>query len=81
MAMSLLIRKVRFWLSKRKTGQVKFFNHSKGYGFIQSGQIRKDIFVHVTNIKKRISRGDKVVFRLTRTQKGLEATDVRPLEV
>jgi CspA family cold shock protein len=79
--MIALFRNIVFWISKRRTGKVKYFNYTKGYGFIRSKRLRKDIFVHVTNINKRIRRGDHVVFKLIRTARGYEAKDVRPLNV
>lgn len=48
------------------TGTVKFFNDSKGYGFITSDEDGKDIFVHFTGIvgsgRKTLSEGQKVTF-------------------
>ncbi|MEN0007042.1 MAG: cold shock domain-containing protein [Bacteroidota bacterium] len=81
MSLSKIFRNILFWIRKRRTGKVKFFNYSKGYGFIRCKRLRKDIFVHATNINKRISRGDLVVFKLIRTARGWEAKDVRPLNV
>ena len=61
-------------------GKVKWFNNEKGYGFI-NGSVDEDIFVHYTAIKqegyKTLSEGQTVEFDLVRTEKGLQATNVK----
>lgn len=60
-------------------GTVKWFNNSKGYGFIIVNGF-KDIFVHYSKIKssgyKSLKDGEPVYFTLIRTPKGLQALDV-----
>ena len=60
-------------------GKVKWFNNTKGYGFIEYEDL-EDIFVHYSAIKKdgykSLSEGDTVNFKLIETNKGLQATDV-----
>jgi CspA family cold shock protein len=56
-------------------GTVKFFNFSKGYGFITYGN-GEDIFVHVSNVKGRIKIGDKVRFQIEDVPKGKRAIKV-----
>lgn len=59
------------------TGTVKFFNESKGYGFITNDQSGKDIFVHVSNLNGvELRDGDKVEYEETEGRKGMTATDV-----
>ena len=57
-------------------GTVKFFNESKGFGFItqESG---KDIFVHVSGLIDDIREGDEVEYEVTEGKKGLNAVDVQ----
>lgn len=62
---------------KNKTGIVKFFNRQKGYGFIESQNTSKDVFVHATNLEDNIRKGDQVAFELNYGTKGLEATNVK----
>ena len=59
------------------TGKVKFFNTSKGFGFIQDSETGQDIFVHVTGLKQDIREGDSVVFDVTQGKKGLNAVNVK----
>lgn len=63
----------------RETGIVKWFNNSKGYGFIQRDQ-GGDVFVHYRAIKgegyRTLDEGARVSFLVTQGQKGLQAEDV-----
>jgi CspA family cold shock protein len=63
----------------RISGKVKWFNESKGYGFIKQ-ETGKDIFVHYSEIQEEgfrtLSEGDTVEFELREGAKGLEATKV-----
>jgi cold shock protein len=63
-------------------GQVKWFNDSKGYGFIETDN-GHDVFVHHTAIQgegfKSLSEGERVSFVEEKGAKGLQATDVRKL--
>jgi len=57
-------------------GTVKFFNESKGFGFISQSN-GEEIFVHVTGLVDRIRENDVVTFDIEKGKKGLNATNVR----
>ncbi len=60
------------------TGIVKFFNESKGYGFITNDDTGKDIFVHVTSLNGvELREGDKVEYIEEEGRKGTVAAQVR----
>jgi CspA family cold shock protein len=59
-------------------GTVKFFNESKGYGFITNNETGKDIFVHASGIDgEALNEGDKVEYNEEEGRKGLTAANVR----
>jgi len=58
-------------------GIVKFFNESKGFGFIKDEESGKEYFVHSTGLKDRVTAGDEVTFELTEGRKGLNAVNVK----
>ncbi|MEN8192834.1 MAG: cold-shock protein [Bacteroidota bacterium] len=66
-------------MAERKEGTVKWFNSSKGYGFIQQ-ENGEDVFVHFQSIVsdgyKTLNENDKVEFSVTQGAKGLQAADV-----
>ena len=57
-------------------GTVKFFNESKGFGFINDEEANKEYFVHVTGLVDEIREGDEVTFDLEEGKKGLNAVNV-----
>ncbi|MBW7871616.1 MAG: cold-shock protein [Flavobacteriia bacterium] len=57
-------------------GTVKFFNESKGYGFIKPDNGTQDVFVHINGLKEEIRENDKVVFEVQQGRKGLNAVNV-----
>ena len=60
------------------TGTVKFFNESKGYGFITNDETGKDIFVHATALNgAELKEGDKVEYVETEGRKGMVAAEVQ----
>lgn len=69
-------------MSEQQTGTVKWFNDSKGYGFIQR-EGGSDLFVHFSSIAgqghKSLKEGQKVRFTVGRGQKGPTAENVVPL--
>ena len=64
-------------------GTVKWFNDTKGWGFISSDD-GQDVFVHYTAIKsdghRSLSEGDRVEFEVTQGEKGAKATNVMKAE-
>ena len=66
-------------MAERVTGTVKWFNASKGYGFI-AHEGGKDVFVHFSAIQsdgyRSLSEGDKVEFSIEDSPKGPQATNV-----
>ncbi|MBL7766655.1 MAG: cold shock domain-containing protein [Chitinophagaceae bacterium] len=60
-----------------ETGKVKFFNETKGFGFIKVDGSGKEVFVHVSGLKQDIQEDDSVVFDLEEGKKGLNAVNVR----
>ncbi len=70
-----------FFITPMRTGKVKFFNESKGYGFITDDETGKDIFVHATGIKSEgLSEGDKVNYEEEEGRKGKVAAQVVVIE-
>ena len=62
---------------KVKKGTVKFFNESKGFGFVTEDDSNTEYFVHVSGLIDEIREGDAVEFDLKEGRKGLNAVDVR----
>lgn len=58
-------------------GTVKFFNETKGFGFITPSNGGADVFVHVTGLIDEIRENDKVVFEVQNGKKGLNAVNVK----
>ncbi len=62
------------------TGKVKWFNESKGYGFIEPDGGGRDVFVHYSAIQgegyKTLSEGQLVEFEITQGEKGPQAANV-----
>jgi CspA family cold shock protein len=58
-------------------GTVKFFNSTKGFGFITPSSGGKDLFVHSSGLMDDIREGDKVTFEIEDTPKGPSAVKVK----
>ncbi len=60
-----------------KEGTVKFFNRSKGFGFIKPSDSSEDIFVHQSGLIDEINENDNVKFDVEQGKKGLNAVNVQ----
>ena len=67
-----------------ETGIVKWFNDGKGFGFITPDSGGKDLFAHFSEIKgegfKSLAENQRVEFEVKQGQKGLQASNIKPLE-
>ncbi|MBE9608797.1 cold-shock protein [Chitinilyticum piscinae] len=65
------------------TGTVKWFNDSKGFGFITPDEGGDDLFAHFSQIQtngfKTLAEGQRVSFEVAQGQKGLQASAIKPL--
>lgn len=62
-------------------GTVKFFNATKGFGFIKMEGSGKEVFVHVSGIKDQIRENDQVSFEIQDGKKGPNAVNVKLVQV
>ena len=58
-------------------GKVKFFNVTKGFGFIKDADSDNEYFVHVSGLKDKIKDNDEVTFELQEGKKGINAVNVK----
>jgi len=61
-------------------GTVKFFNETKGFGFITPEDSSADVFVHVSGLVDEIRENDKVEYEVERGKKGLNAVNVTVID-
>ena len=61
----------------QKEGTVKFFNATKGFGFIKQNDDQSEIFVHVSGLIDEIRENDTVTFTVEQGRKGLNAVNVK----
>ena len=62
-----------------KEGTVKFFNETKGFGFIKDSESDNEYFVHISGLIDKIKNDDEVTFELKEGKKGLNAVNVKLL--
>ena len=60
-----------------KEGTVKFFNETKGFGFVKETSSGQEYFVHVSGLVDQIRENDEITFELKEGKKGLNAVNVR----
>ncbi len=60
-------------------GTVKFYNETKGFGFIHPADASEDIFVHASGLIDEIRQNDKVEYEQERGKKGMNAVRVRKI--
>ena len=63
-----------------KKGTVKFFNETKGFGFIIENETNESHFVHISGLIHKVSEGDLVEYNLEEGKKGMNAVEVRLIE-
>jgi CspA family cold shock protein len=61
-------------------GTVKFFNETKGFGFIKPSDSSEDIFVHSSGLIDEIRENDKVEYEMERGKKGMNAVKVKVID-
>ncbi|MFT5752338.1 MAG: CspA family cold shock protein [Flavobacteriales bacterium] len=61
-------------------GTVKFFNETKGFGFINEEEANQEHFVHVSGLVDEVREGDVVEFELKEGKKGLNAVNVKVID-
>ncbi len=60
-----------------KTGKVKYFNESKGFGFIIDDATGEDVFVHVSGLVDKVNQEDTVEYEVVDGRKGKNAVNVK----
>jgi cold shock protein len=63
--------------SQMKQGTVKFFNQTKGFGFVKETATGEEFFVHVSGLVDEIRENDNITFEVQQGKKGLNAVKVR----
>jgi len=61
------------------TGVVKFFNETKGFGFIRLDENGQEVFVHATGLIDKVKENDQVEFEISEGRKGVNAVNVKKI--
>ena len=64
-------------IMSKTTGTVKWFNETKGFGFVKETSSGQEYFVHVSGLVDQIRENDNITFELKEGKKGLNAVNVR----
>lgn len=67
-------------MEQKFTGTVKFFNETKGFGFIKHDESAKETFVHANGLIHEIQQDDRVEFELQEGRKGMNAVNVKRID-
>ncbi|WMJ71602.1 cold shock domain-containing protein [Cytophagaceae bacterium ABcell3] len=59
------------------TGTIKFFDETKGFGFIREDHTNQEIFIHATGLKEKVAQNDKVSFEIVEGKKRQNAVNVQ----
>ena len=62
------------------TGKVKFYNETKGYGFIVDDNTQEEYFTHATGLIDKVQENDSVEYELEEGRKGLNAINVKVIK-
>lgn len=65
---------------QKLTGTIKFFNESKGFGFVKHDNSSVETFVHVSGLIDQVKENDHVEFELQQGRKGMNAVNVKLLK-
>lgn len=60
-----------------QSGTIKFFNETKGFGFVVNSATGEEVFVHVSGLVDQVREGDNVTFETQQGKKGLNAVNVQ----
>ena len=66
--------------SEKREGTVKFYNRTKGFGFITASDTDEEVFVHKSGLIDKIRRNDKVSFSVEKGKKGIHAIKVKRIK-
>jgi len=72
-----ILHHINFLNNTMNKGTVKFYNDTKGFGFIKDEKTAKEYFVHSSGLKDSIKENDVVTFDLQEGKKGLNAVNVK----
>src|SRR5690554_2868121 len=59
------------------TGVVTYFNHEKGFGFIEEATTKERVFVHINDLKEEVTEQNRVTFTVITTPRGKQAENVK----